>query len=74
MDREDHRGDHETESNLSQRLSISGLPRWSMVKNPPVDAGDIKEADLIPGLKRSPRGRHGNPLQCSFLKNLMDKP
>ena len=44
-----------------------------MVKNPPVDAGDIKEAGLIPGLQRSPRGKHGNPLQCSFLENLMDK-
>ena len=27
----------------------------------------------IPGLGRSPGGGHGNPLQYSCLKNLMDK-
>ena len=31
-----------------------------MVKNPPADAGDIREAGLIPGLGRSPVGGHGN--------------
>ena len=29
----------------------NGLPRW--VNNPPANAGDIREADLIPGLGRS---------------------
>ena len=33
-----------------------------MVKNLPVSAGD---ADLIPGLGRSPGGGNGNPLQYS---------
>ena len=28
-----------------------------------------KYRDLIPGLGRSPGGRHGNPLQYSFLEN-----
>ena len=44
-----------------------------MVKNPRADAGDIRDAGLIPGLGRSPRGGHGNPLQYSCLKNLVDE-
>ena len=35
-----------------------------MVKNLPVNAGDIGS---IPGLGRSPGGGHGNPLQYSCL-------
>ena len=34
-----------------------------MVKNPPANAGDIRDAGLIPGSGRSPGGGHGNPLQ-----------
>ena len=30
-----------------------------MVKNPPANAGDIRDAGLIPRLGRSPRGGHG---------------
>ena len=33
------------------------------VKNPPANAGDIKEAGSVPGLGRSPGGGHGNTLQ-----------
>ena len=44
-----------------------------MVKNPPANAGDIREANSVPGLGRSPGGRHGNPLQYSCLENLMDR-
>ena len=40
-----------------------------MVKNLPVNAGDIRDVDLVSGLGRSPGGRHGNPLQYSCLKN-----
>ena len=43
-----------------------------MVKNPPANAGDLKNASSIPGSRRSPGGGHGNPLQCSCLKNPMD--
>ena len=35
-----------------------------MVKNLPTNAGDIRDADSVPGLGRSPGGGHGNPLQC----------
>ena len=38
-----------------------------MVKNPPINAGDIRDAGSIPGLGRSPGG-YGNPLQYSCLK------
>ena len=30
-----------------------------MVKNPPASAGEIRDADLILGLGRSPGGGHG---------------
>ena len=41
-----------------------------MVKNLPVNAGD---AGLVPRLRRSPGGGHGNPLQCSCLEIPMDR-
>ena len=44
-----------------------------MVKNLPGNAGDIRDAGLIPGLGRSPGGGHGNPLQYSCLENRMDR-
>ena len=44
-----------------------------MVKNPPANAGDIKDAGLIPGLGRCPGGGHGNALQYSYLENPMDR-
>ena len=33
-----------------------------VVKNPPADAGEVRDAGLIPGLGRSPGGGHGNPV------------
>ena len=44
-----------------------------VVKNPPASAGDIGDLGSIPGLGRSPGGRHGNPLQYSCLENPMDR-
>ena len=44
-----------------------------MVKNPPANAGDIRDTGSIPGLGRSPRGGNGNPLQYSCLENSMDR-
>ena len=44
-----------------------------MVKNPPANAGDIRDMDSIPGLGTSPGGGHGNPLQYSCLENPMDR-
>ena len=34
-----------------------------LVKNPPANAGDIRDMGSIPGLGRSPGGGHGNPFQ-----------
>ena len=34
-----------------------------MVKNPPVNAGDVKDAGLIPGSRTSPGKGNGNSLQ-----------
>ena len=44
-----------------------------VVKNPPANTGDIRDRGLIPGLGRSPGGRHGNPLQYSCLENPMER-
>ena len=44
-----------------------------VVKNPPANAGDKRDASLIHGSGRSPRGGHGKPLQYSCLGNPMDR-
>ena len=44
-----------------------------MVKNPPANAGNIREVASIPGLGRSPGGGHGNALQYSCLENAVDR-
>ena len=40
-----------------------------VIKNPPVNAGDVRDSSYIPGSRRSPEGGHGNSLQYSSLKN-----
>ena len=32
-----------------------------VVKNPPANAGDVRDVGSVPGSGRSPRGGHGNP-------------
>ena len=44
-----------------------------VVKTLPANAGDIRDADLIPGSGRCPGGGHGNPLQYFCLDNSMDR-
>ena len=44
-----------------------------MVKNPPVNAGDTRDAGLISGSGRSSGVGNGKPLQYSCLKNFMDR-
>ena len=44
-----------------------------MVKNPPANAGDIKDAGSVPRLGRSPGEGQDNPLQYSCLENPMDR-
>ena len=47
-----------------------GFPGGEVVKNPPANAGDARDALSIPGSGRSPGV--GNPLQYNCLENVMD--
>ena len=49
---------------IFQKFEISPLPS---------NAGDVRDVDLIPGWKRSPGGRKGDPLQYSCLENPMER-
>ena len=44
-----------------------------VVKNPPADAGDRRDAGPISGLGKSPEKGNGNPGQYSCLENSMDR-
>ena len=44
-----------------------------MVKNPPANAGDSKEAGLLTGSGRFHREGNGNLIQYSCLENSMDR-
>ena len=44
-----------------------------VLKNPPVNAGDIRDAGLTPESGRSPGGGHGNLLWCSCLESPTDR-
>ena len=64
-------------SNFSMFLSMP-IIIWAsqvvlVVKNPPANAGDVREVGLILGSGRSPGGGHGNPLHYSCLENPMDR-
>ena len=59
-------------------VSLLRLFYWSsqvvlVVKNPPANAGIIRNAGSIPGLGISLGGEHGNSLQYSCLENSLDK-
>ena len=44
-----------------------------MVKNPPANTGDARDAGLVPELGRSSGERNGNPLQYSCLEKSMNR-
>ena len=44
-----------------------------VVKNPLINAGELRDVGSIPGLGRYPGGRRENPLQYSCLENPMDR-
>ena len=50
-----------------------GFPGGSVIKNPPANARDTRDAGSIPGSGRSHRGGNGNPLQYSCPENPMDR-
>ena len=43
------------------------------LKNPPANAGDVRDAGSIPGWGRSRGEGHGYPLQYACLENPMDR-
>ena len=49
------------------------FPGGSVLKNPPPNAEDTRDAGLIPGAGRLPGEENSNPLQCSWLENPKDR-
>ena len=58
------------EKGYATHSSVLGLPLWLSGKESTCNVGD---PGLIPGLGRSPGEGNGNPLQYSYLGNLMDR-
>jgi len=58
---------------LNASTGKQGLPGGAVVKNPPANAGDTRDAGLLPGSGRSHAGGNGNSLQDSCLENSMDR-
>ena len=44
-----------------------------MIKNPPANAGDKRDAGLTPGSGISPGGGNGSPLQYTYPENPMNR-
>ena len=44
-----------------------------VVKKPPDNTGEVRDAGLIPGWGRSPGEGNGNPLQYSCLENSRER-
>ena len=60
-------------TSLKKPRGFPGDTSGKEVKNPPINAGDTRDWDSIPGSGRSPGDGHGNPLQYSGLENPMDR-
>ena len=50
-----------------------GFPGGTSDKELPVNAGDVRDEDSIPGSVISSGGGHDSPFQYSCLENLMDR-
>ena len=69
-------GQRETKKEFVVKVQVrsdEGFPGGSVVKNLPVNAGDIRDASSVPGLGRSPGRGNGNPLQYSCLETPIDR-
>ena len=53
--------------------SSLGFPDGTMMRNLPANAGDARDAGLIPESERPTGGGNGMLLQYSCLKNSMDR-
>ena len=51
-------------------MNLLGFQGSSVVKNPPANAGDLV---LVLGLRKSPGGGNGNPLQYPCLETSKDR-
>ena len=58
---------------MTHFLPPTPLVPATRTENSPANAGDTRDAGLIPGLGRSPGIGNGNPLQYSCLGNPMDR-
>ena len=58
---------------IMQKFCFPSRPLVPMVKNPPANAGNTRDASSIPRSGRSPGGENDNLLQYSCLKNSMDR-
>ena len=54
-------------------VSLLGLPQWLSGKESTCNAGDTRDVSLIPGIGRSPKGGHDNPIWYFYLENPMDR-
>ena len=66
------------ESDMTEQLMFNintswGFPGGAVVKIPPANAGDTRDASSIPGSGRSPGEGNGIPLLYSCLENSMDR-
>ena len=73
-----HSDNHHQHQYISCQFYTDTHIKWAyqvalVVKNPPGNAGDVRDMGSIPRSGRSPGGGHGNPLQYSCLENLMDR-
>ena len=59
-----------TQFELNSFMTCSSFPGSTNGKESACNVGDMGS---IPGLGRSPREAHGNPLQYSCLENSMDR-
>ena len=63
---------------MSSRISLPVTHPWAsqvvlVVKNPPANAGDMRDAGSIPGSGRSPGRGHSDAFQYPCLENPMDR-
>ena len=67
------RQDIQIDIDMEIDTDINGLPRWLSSKESACNTEDSGDMVLILGSGRSPRGGHGNSLQCSCLENPTDR-
>ena len=54
-------------------MHVRDFPGDAVVRNPPANAGDAGDMDLLPGSESAPGLENGNPLQYSCMGNSMNR-